>query len=85
MSNRQQHSLIIHYTDGQEARVVLPNEDDEVNGFTNLADWIDTNTALVELDDRTLLLLEQGDRVLTIPFQNIKNVEFATRAPKLTH
>ena len=83
--NNRQHSLIIRYTDGNEARVVLPNEDDEVNGFTNLADWIDNNTALVELDDRILLILEQRDRVLTIPFQNIKNIEFATRASKLTH
>ncbi len=79
MSNRQ-HSLIIRYNDGQEAYVVLPNEDDEVNGFANLAEWFDTNTALVELADRTMLLLEQEDRVLTIPFQNIKNIEITTSA-----
>ncbi len=84
MKNRK-HSLIIRYTNGHEARVVIPDEDDDVNGFTNLAEWIDTKTALVDLDDRTLLLLEQGDRVLTIPFQNIKNIEFETLAPELTH
>jgi hypothetical protein len=72
--------LIIRYNDGQEARVVVPNEDDEVNGFTNLTEWIHANTALVKLGDRTLLLLEQEDRVLTIPFQNIKNVEYTTCA-----
>jgi hypothetical protein len=79
------NKLIIRYNDGREASVVLPNEDDEADGFTNLADWIDINTALLELGDRTLLLLEQRDRVLTIPFQNIKNVEIATRSRKLTH
>jgi hypothetical protein len=84
VSNRQ-HSLVIRYINGHENRIVLPDEDDEAHGYTNLAEWIDTNTALVEVDDRTLLLLEQEDRVLTIPFQDIKNIEFATRAPKLTH
>jgi hypothetical protein len=79
------NKLIIRYNDGQEASVVLPNENDEVDGFADLSAWIDINTALVELRDRTLLLLEQGDRVLTIPFQNIKHIEFATSARALTH
>jgi hypothetical protein len=79
------NTLIIRYNDGQEARVVLPNENDDVDGFTDLSVWIDINTALVELSDRTLLLMEQGDRVLTIPFQNIKHIEFATSARALTH
>jgi hypothetical protein len=85
LGGRIVNKLIIRYNDGQEASVVLPNEDDDVDIFTDLAAWIDINTALVELRDRTLLLLEQGDRVLTIPFQNIKHLEFATSARALTH
>ncbi len=85
MKNQQHAGLIIRYTDGNEASVVLTNKDDVVNGFANLADWIDAKTLLLELGDRVLLLLEQEDRVLTIPFQNIKNIEFKPHAPKLAH
>jgi hypothetical protein len=84
MSHRQ-HSLVIRYTNGHEDRIVLPDQVDEVKGHASLAEWIDTNMALVEVDDRTLLLLEQEDRVLTIPFRDIKNIEYAPRASKLTH
>ena len=85
MKNRQHGGLIIRYTDGSEARVVLLSKDDGVNGFTSFAEWIDAKTFVLELEDRVLLLLEQEDRVLTIPVQNIDNIEFVPNASKLVH
>jgi hypothetical protein len=85
VKNRQPAGLIIRYTDGSEARVVLLSKDDGANGFTTLAEWIDAKTLILELEDRVLLLLEQEDRVLTIPVQDIENIEFAPQASKLVH
>ena len=85
MKNRQRSDLIIRYTEGDEARVVLLSKGDQLNGFNSLAEWIDVNSLVLELEDRVLLLLEQEDRVLTIPFQNIENIEFAPNASKSVH
>jgi hypothetical protein len=85
VKNRQDPDMIIRYTEGSEARVVLLSKDDDLNGFDSLAEWIDANSLILELEDRELLLLEQEDRVLTIPVQNIQNIEFAPRASKRVH
>jgi hypothetical protein len=85
VKNRQPAGLIIRYTDGSQARVILLNKDDGVNGFDTLTEWIDAKTMMLELEDRVLLLLEQEDRVLTIPVKNIENIEFAPNASKLVH
>jgi hypothetical protein len=66
-------TLKIHYNDGSDMQVEYVRQEEVSNIATRIAEAIESNELLIELEDK----------LLVIPLNNIKYIEISPAPPKL--